>query len=58
MSYQLEDHARTNITFYIYWPNFYSPLNATISSASVLQITAEHTESLVEGVLLKKTTKW
>ena len=29
------------------WKN--SPLNATISSVSVLQITAEHTESFVEG---------
>ena len=29
----------------------HSPLNATISSVSVLQITAERTESLVEGVL-------
>ena len=28
---------------------FHSPLNATISSVSVLQITAERTESLVEG---------
>ena len=29
------------------WDHF--PLNATISSVSVLQITAERTESLVEG---------
>ena len=31
-----------------------SPLNPTISSVSVLQISAVHTESLVEGVLLRK----
>jgi len=29
-----------------------SPLNAKISPVSVLQITAEHTDSLVEGELL------
>ena len=33
----------------------HSPLNATESSVSVLQITAERTESLVEGVSVQCT---